>query len=85
MEMTKQFNSLIDVYRPRIDRICNFKKIKVLESEKGRVKKDVVKEVEEEQFANSYSMASIIESQLEKQRKFKDRFTDSVKQDGEDS
>ncbi len=66
MEMTKQFNSLIDVYRPRIDRICNIKKIKIPESEKARSKKDVVKEVEEEQFANSYSMASIIESQLEK-------------------
>ena len=49
MELTKEFNSLIDVYRPRIDRIFNVKKTKIPAFEKeARNKKDVVKEIEEE-------------------------------------
>jgi len=78
MEMTKQYNSLIDVYRPRIDRICNIEKNpKSQEIVSARKKKDD-HSTGEEQYTNSYSMASIIESQLEKQRKLAGRRADLV-------
>jgi len=78
MELTKQFNSLIDVYRPRIDRICNIEKNPKSTDQVAERKKKDDRSFEGDDYTNSYSMASIIESQLEKQRKLAGRRADQV-------